>query len=117
MLTLNLDVQPGTFYELGSGFFLPSMDLKLKTEIDVSRKLPISCMFDIYYARIDTQLVGFYFTTRFSVQNHGGYLITTLQNKGRATVVETLIKNDDLIVYHYPNRGTLAITPLVSDRI
>ena len=116
-MKLQLDAVPGTFYALGNGFFLPLKELPFLTEVVISPPLPVHCMFDISLVTIGDERVGFYFTTRFTVENCGGYLLTYLQSKGEATEVEVLIRTDDLIVYNYPNRGTLAITPLVSDKI
>lgn len=113
----DMDMEPGTFYDLSGGFFLPTKSLPFKTSLTADQRLPAQSMFDIYLAHLNGERVGFYFTCRFQVTNGGGYLITALQNKGPATEVETLIKTVDLVVYNYPNRGTLAITPLVNQEI
>jgi hypothetical protein len=112
-----MDLKPGTFYDMPRGFLLPLKELVAGTQVTVGQRLAVSCMFDIYMAYLDKERVGFYFTTRFAVENCGGYLITTLSGKDEATEVETLIKTDELIVYNYPNKGTLAITPLVSEEV
>lgn len=116
-LKLELDADPGTFYELGNGFFLPLCHMKFLTSVKIEDPLPVRCMFDISLVTYEGERVGFYLTTRFTVKNAGGYLLTYLQSKGEATEVEVLIRTDDLIVYNYPNRGSLAVTPLVSDKI
>ncbi len=116
-LVLDLSVSPGTFYELSSGFFLPVRDLAAKTPIVLGIRLPVTCMFDIYVVMIDKERVGFYFTSRFDTTNGGGYLLTALKGKDEATEVEVLVRTSDLLVYHYPNKGTLAVSPKVSNEI
>lgn len=117
-MKLEIAVSPGTFYQLDNGHFLPTDKLAQGTEIVMGKKLPLSSMFDIFIAQTaDGVRAGFYFSTRFSVKNGGGYLITYLTNKNEATEVETLIRTDDLVVYNYPNRGTLAVSPKVNQEI
>ncbi len=116
-IALNLDVKPGAFYELPTGFLLPIKELPFKTVCTIGQRLPVSCMFDIYLTMIGKERVGFYFTSRFETTNGGGYLLTALKNKGEATEVEVPIRTDDLVVYNYPNRGTLAVSPQVSTEI
>lgn len=117
-MKLEIDASPGTFYRVGNGHFLPIVELKQGKEIQTHKQLPLSCMFDIYIATTEDGIrAGFYFVTRFTVDNGGGYLLTYLANKGEATEVDTLIRTEDLIVYNYPNRGTLAISPLVNQEI
>jgi hypothetical protein len=36
---------------------------------------------------------------------------------GKASNVEVLLKTPDLVVYHYTNRGTLAVCPVVGDDV
>jgi hypothetical protein len=110
-------MEPGTFYALGEGFFLPLKSLPFQTKIQIKSRLSVSCMFDIYLADVNNERLGFYFTGRFEIKNRGGYLITSMQNKGLANEADILIKTEDLVVYNFPNRGTMAISPLVSPEI
>lgn len=114
---LSLDCSPGVFYEVGNGFFLPTKSVPQGTELSVDQRLPVSCMFDVHIATMKEERCGFFFTTRFSVTNGGGYLLTALKGKEEATEVETLVRDDNLVLYHYPNKGTLAISPKVNDDI
>lgn len=115
-LQTNMDMEPGAFYEVGGGFLMPIKSLGHATPFVIDKVLPVQCMFDIYLAHSNGERVGFYFTTRFEVTNGGGYLLTTMHKK-KATDAEVLIKTDELVVYNYPNRGTLAISPKVSQEI
>ena len=74
-------------------------------------------MFDIHWATLNGARVGFVLSSRFEVSNGGAYLMTFMRNKGQATECETLIKDENLVVFHYPNKGTLAVSPLVNSEI
>jgi hypothetical protein len=66
----------------------------------------------------DRERVGWSFVSQFQVENHGGYLLTYIsKGAGKATTVDTLVKTDDMIVYNYPNRGSLIISPRVNEDI
>jgi hypothetical protein len=108
---------PGIFYELSGAYFLPIVELRAGTQIQVGQRLPASCMFDISFAVVNGQRVGFLFQSSFTVENGGAYLMTSLQNKGPADAYETIIKDENLVVYHFPNKGTLAIAPKVNPEI
>jgi hypothetical protein len=108
---------PGAFHELSGSWFLPTEEIQASTEITIGPKLPVTCMFEINFALVNGERVGFIFTSRFEVENGGTYLMTYLRNKGQATEHETLVKDETLVVYHYPNKGTLAISPVVNQKI
>jgi hypothetical protein len=112
-----LDMEPGSFYDMPSGFVLPTKTISKGSQLEIGQALTVSCMFSIALVNLDGERVGFYFTTQFGVVNGGAYLITSLKNKGKATTVDVLIRTDELVLYNYPNRGTLAISPLISDEI
>ena len=109
-----LDARPGCFLEVDGAYLLPTQVIPAGTDMQVGAALPVSCMFDINFMLVNGQRVGFLFKTRFEVDNGGSYLMTYLRNKGAATEHETLIKDENLVVFHYPNKGTLAICPLVN---
>jgi hypothetical protein len=112
-----LDCKPGEFYEVGASYLLPIEELKAGQDIEVGQRLSLSCMFDINFAMVGEQRVGYWFTSRFEVRNGGAYLLTFLRNKGPAVDGETLVKDENLVVYHFANKGTLAISPIVNAEI
>lgn len=112
-----IDCKPGEFYELPGFYFLPLLDIGSGTDLTVGPRLPLSCMFEIHFAMIGSERVGYFFQSRFEVRNGGSYLQTYMRNKGLATVTEPLIKDETLVVYNFPNRGALAISPLVNEEI
>lgn len=105
------------FYELGAGHMLPTVDIAEQSEIVLEKRLPLTCMFEVYIAHSNNNRVGFFFKTIHEVENKGGYLLTYIRNKRPATEVDTLVKSEDLVIYNYPNKGTLAICPKVSSDI
>jgi len=112
-----IDLCVGVFHEISGHYLILVHELKAQTEITIGPRLPVTCMFDINYAMVDGQRAGFLFTSRFETVNGGSYLMTYLHNKGAATESETLIKDEHLVVFHYPNKGTLAISPLVNPEL
>jgi hypothetical protein len=112
-----IDCKPGEFYELAGLYFLPLQDLAAGTALVLGPRLPLSCMFEIHFAMIGSERVGYFLQSRFEVVNGGGYLQTYLKGKGPAKETEVLIKDETLVVYNFPNRGALAITPLVNSEI
>lgn len=111
------DCTPGTFYEVFGQWLLPTTNIEAGSVLTLGQSLPITCMFDINWAMLNGSRVGFVLSSKFEVVNGGAYLMTFLKNKGPATEVETLIKDENLVVFHYPNKGTLAISPLVNPEI
>jgi len=115
-MIVTVDLPAFIFASIGSEFILPTVNIKANAKIKLS-SLPISCMFNISLVMIDDVKSGFHFTSRFTTDNHGSFLVTYLQNKPLAENAEVLLKSPELVVYHFPNRGTLAISPSVSDLV
>ena len=111
------ELTAGIFHEISGQYVLPTENIPDNSVIEVGPKLPLTCMFTIHFALVAGVRVGFIFTSQFEVQNAGAYLMTYLRNKGPATEHETLIKDESLVIYHYPNKGTLAISPKVNSEI
>jgi len=114
-----IDVAPGLFYAADGAHVMFLREFTGMFDCHIGERIPISCMFDVYWlVDADKEKIGFWFTTQFKVINGGGYLCTFLESKkGKADVAETLVKTDDLVVFHYPNRGTLLISPRISPEI
>lgn len=111
------ELVPGIFHELGGLYLLSTESIQEGRTLTKGQQLSLTCMFDIYFALLDGQRVGMFFAPHFEVENGGAYLLTYLRNKGVATEHETLIKDENLVVYHYPNKGTLAVSPKVNQEI
>ena len=112
-----IECVPGVFHEISGQWLLPTTVVPASAHILAGSRLPVNCMFDIHFALVDGVRVGFLFTSRFEVKNGGAYLMTYLNNKGPATEHETLVKDENLVIFHYPNKGTLAISPRVNPEI
>lgn len=112
-----IDCKPGEFYELAGLYFLPTREIAAGQDLLEDQKLAYSGMFEVWFVQHGGVRCGYVFKSHFETHNKGAYLLTRLRNKGPATEVEVLAKNDDLVLYHYPNIGTLAISPLVNSEI
>lgn len=117
VINMRLDADPGYFYEVEGGFAIFKHTLKAGPILK-GPQIPLNCMFEAYWLLRGSEKVGYYFTSQFQTANHGGYLVTWMNNgAGKATSVEIMLKTDELVVFNYPNRGTLAITPAVNEEI
>jgi hypothetical protein len=111
------DISRGIFYSLNEGYVLLNRDMKQGMKLVVGAELSIKCMFQIRNLLFEDVRVGFIFTSGFEITNRGGYLLTFLKGKSPAEEYDVLLKDDFIVLYDYPNRGTLAISPLVSDEV
>lgn len=114
-----LPMSPGLFYDFEDGYFLPTQEIAVGLELSVGLPVPAGgCMFTINWVRLASQTCGYLFRSKFEVINKGGFIVTFLQNgRGRAVDVETPVKSEHLLLYNYPNRGSIAISPLVNDQV
>lgn len=113
-----IDVAPGLFYESDGAHVMFLREFTGMFDCFIGDRIPISCMFDVYWLMKDGERIGFWFTTQFKIINGGGYLCSFLESKkAKAEVAETLVKTNDLVIFHFPNRGTLIISPAVSPEV
>lgn len=118
---VSIDTEPGLFFELTdqpgvyATFFVPSKGL---TVFDLGDRVPISCMFDVNWLTRGGQRVGLVFRSTFQVKNGGGYLVAFMnQARGKAQSVDVLLKTDDLVIYNYPNKGTLVVLTQIGPEV
>ena len=118
-IKLPADVPASLFFALGGGtsWLLLSKALEKDGVVRIDKQLPVRSMFTVYTLRHGDAAVGFLLTSTFEVQNKGGYLITFFKGKSQPTEYDTLIKDDLLVLYDFPNRGSLAVSPAVSDDV
>lgn len=117
-LNLELEADPYLFYQLGDGHALFTSRVKQGTVLTVGPLIPVSSMFQMYWLTHNNIKVGFYFVSQFHVENAGGYIVTYMNHgRGKAFNVEVLLKIPELVVYHYKNRGTLVVCPVIGDDV
>jgi hypothetical protein len=114
-----IDMDPHLFYELDAGYALLKQRIVARSEVTLGEAIPVSCMFDVNWLLLGTQRIGYFFRSQFKVMSGGGYLVTFMESKrGTATAAETLLKiKDELVLFHFPNRGTLAISPVIGEEL
>jgi len=114
---LAIDATAGTFYSLDHGYAVFT-SIQKRGELTRGPEIPLKCMFQGFELLSGQRKVGYFFESTFKSKNHGGYIVAQLTNKGPAESVEVLLKIKDLLVcYHYPNRGTLIISPTISPEV
>jgi hypothetical protein len=75
-------------------------------------------MFELNWLTLDERRIGLLFRSAFQVTNGGGYLVAFMnQARGRATQVDVLLKTDDLVIYNFPNRGTMAVLTQIGPEV
>jgi len=112
---------PHVFHELGAGHVLLVAPIPAKHVIVLRDQIPLACMFEL--RRIvatdgvnSTVNIGYYFSSQFKTVNNGGHLVTFMETKrGQAEHSDIMIKTEDLVIIHYPNRGTIAISPTIDE--
>lgn len=108
----------GIFYRLSSShYFLPSCDVPANADLVKGDQLPLSGMCTIWFAlNKNGEKVGFIITSSFPMLDKGGVLIACLnKGRGRASSVEVHLKTKEILVYHFPNRGTMIVNPQIGD--
>jgi hypothetical protein len=113
------NVDPHLFYEANGGFSLFTQPIKANTEIQIGPKIPLACMFTASWLLVGDERVGYFFQSEFQTINQGGYVVTFLESKrGNATAVEVVLKIEKvLVVYNYPGKGSLIVSPKASEAL
>jgi hypothetical protein len=117
---LYVPMDPYLFYELGGGYALNKGPHALPDDavLKVGPAIPLSCMFDCYWLLHEGQKVGYYFRSTFQVLNDGGYVCAYMgAARGAADRVEILLNTEELVVFHYPGKGTMIISPHVGTEL
>ena len=112
-----LDCEPDLFYEVDTGVIYPLLEIKAGTRLEMGRSIPVTGMLELWELSAGGKLSAYFFRSPFAMEAHGGYLISYLKNKGVADSHEVVLKLDHLIIYNFPNRGTLAVSPRVKDSL
>lgn len=113
--SIKLESDPYIFVESEKGYLYPLIKLYPSMDLEVGKQLSLAGMFELFELVCDKVKVGYIFRSSFTTENKGGALVTYLKNKGLAEDYETLLRIDTLVIYNFPNHGTLAVSPKVSD--
>lgn len=114
---LHIKADPYVFYQLDTGYGLFEEQID-SGDMVLGTKVPLSCMFEMYPLMKDNKKIGYYFISQFQTYNGGGYLLTYLKNaSGKANSVEIMLKTENIVVFNYPNKGTLIISTKINDDI
>lgn len=118
LLIAELDMDAFLFYRTWDAYALLYEPVRYGDPLTVGDRVPLACMFDANWLMRGDIRIGVVFMSQFHVKNGGGYILAYLQQGiGRAVTVEVLLKTENLVIYHYPNRGTLVICPHVGDEV
>lgn len=113
-----IDYEAEIFYEMAVGVVYPITLIPAKTKLTLGRNIPLQGMFELFeLLGPNDVLVAYLFKSPFAMEARGGYLVTFLKGRGQADSHEVVLKLEHLIIYNFPNRGTLAASPRVKDEI
>jgi hypothetical protein len=117
---LYIPMDPHLFYTVEGGYAMnrgPNT-LEQGTDVEIGDPIPLSCMFEARWLLQHGKKVGYFFSSSFQVQNDGGYLYAFIgSQRGTADRVEILLKTEDLVVFHYPGKGTLIANPRINEEL
>lgn len=117
-LTVASDSEAHLFHSTDLGFALYTQNIGQGSVLTVGERIPLACMFNAYWLTLDKEKIGYLFTSNFRVTNKGGYIMTYMNSgAGKASAVEVLVKTDTIVVYHFPNHGTLIVSPHVGQDV
>ena len=86
------------------------------SELQPGKEIPNGSMFSIRELLRGSEHVGYLFSSPFYTQNRGGILITSLADR-IANGHEVCVKLDHLVIYNYPNTGSIAASPKVGPTV
>ena len=111
------DLCVGVFHKFLNGYILPFQPIQAGTYIELGKVFLQSFLIG-RFAYINGKLCGYYFTSHFKTKCEGSYLLSYLSLKsGSAKRCNRVYNDENLVILEYPNCGTLAIYPKVSDSI
>lgn len=111
-----IDLSDGVFAQLENRYVLPTRPIKAGTIMNLE-PLPVSCMFRVYKAVVDQEVVGYGFSSAFYVENRGGYLLTRAERITRPTSFSVVLRLPELVLCDFANAGALAISPKINDAV
>jgi hypothetical protein len=112
-----LENKAGIFYPLDQGHILTFDDLP-PGEFSLGAEYNLNSMFTLSELLRNDQHLGFYFYSGFTVINRGGFIVTYLKSKkAMAQSYRLALRQPKLIVFDFPNVGSLAISTKVSPRL
>jgi hypothetical protein len=115
-LALPMTLDEGYFFQLGTQYLLPLETIPVGSVLTLTPWV-VKSMFRISYGMFENRRVALCFNSQFTVINGGGYLITYMNKKDPVLEYNLLVKTPQVVIYNYPNRGALVISPRVSPDI
>lgn len=109
--------EAGYFYSLSAGHCILFEDSKPGI-FELGNKFQLDSMFEMWELLRNSNHVGFYFYSGFTVDNKGGFIITFMEAKrGKAKESVLSIRHPDIMLFSYPSCGAIAVSTRVSDHM
>lgn len=106
-----------SFYDIDSYYLYMFQPLPENRRLTLE-PLDINCMFSIYKLTRKGEFLGLGFRSATHVIHTGAYIIAYMQ-KRRQSADESvvLMRTKDIVIYNYPNVGTLAVSPKINSQL
>lgn len=116
-LKIRINIEPHHFYDFHP-YYLYAFQQITPRKIVTLTPMDISCMFQIYKVERKDEFLGLAFRSGNQVINGGAYLVSFMQRtRAKASQSITLMRTPDIVIYNYPNVGTMAVSPRLSPHI
>ena len=118
-LTCYLDITPNVFYPIEQGYVITNVSLKrgslIRVRTEPVYKLPMLEVYEYEDNSEERQL--FYFTSSFSFENQGSYLLARSSIRSNSGTTLPRLKTPLFIVYEAANVATLVANPTFAPNI
>lgn len=133
---LTVPLEQGIFYPFYDGYFLPFRNLDVTESVALEEQLFSNSALTVWSAYCERvkDIVGYFFKSPFTVRCEGGYLLCYIQPPSPSFIASNVegaveeegeellpkrkkdrcvkvFKDDNLVLFNYPNRGALALSP------
>lgn len=115
-MKFQVDLTHGYFYSTDFGHLYFTHTIKAGEVLELGEPVPLKGLFTMHHVKRGLDKVGYVFGSAFRVLNHGS-LIVAYTSRGLAEEYETLVRLPHLVIFNYPNRGTLVVNPAVSPEL
>jgi len=116
---IRIPIDSHHFYTIGPYYIIGFQPIPGKRRVELI-PMDVNCMFNIYKMERKGKFLGLAFRTASTVINAGAYLMARMNNRGRKPDLSgstVLMRTPDIVIYNYPNLGTLAVSPVMNSQM
>lgn len=115
-ITSTISLTPGYFAAVSNMWLLPITEIAAGVPLRI-QSVTNSPILNIYEASVDDEVVGYAFSSAFTVVNGGGYLLARMQTRAQPSEYLVMLRSPQLVIYNYPGVATLAVSLICSPQV